>query len=189
MNLKRQLLALVVILLVVGFVAILIVCLVWPPTGDTFRVYVAKEAAKVALQLLGLTVVGAIVSEIFREARERKDFALRLRASYGKTKASRRRLRRLPATAHATELELVDAVQLEFEDLRDEAEWIWGSSSLVVENLSLIEKYLHDVVDAGIRPVAGNRKEFDVFVQHYVKGSRFDTDFKKTYSSRRTALR
>jgi len=192
MKLRRGALAVLVSLLVAAFVAVLVVCMLWPPSGDTFRAFVAREAAKVTLQLLGLTAVGAIASELVRDARERRDFASRLRDAYGKAKARRRRLRRSPVEGRSTELELLDDIQLEFEDLRDEAEWTYGSRSKVVSDLTLIEKYLHDVVDVGFP--GGARREpivnaFQDFVAEYRKESRFASDFKKPYHSVRHSLR
>ena len=166
--------------------------MLWPPVGDTFRAYVAREAATVTLQLLGITAVGAFVSALVREARERRDFASRLRDAYGKAKGRRRRLRRLPAAHRNAELELLDDAQLEFENLRDEAEWTYGNSSKVITDLTRIEKYLHDVVDAGFSggPVPGtNRDDFQDFVAPYSKRSRFATDFKNAYHSIRQRLR
>ena len=185
--LRRRALVLFVSLLVGGFVAVLVVCMRWPPVGESFRVDVAKEAAKVTLQLLGLTAVGALVSELVREAGQRRDFALRLRQAYGKAKARRRRLRRMPARDLSTELDMLDGIQLEFEDLRDEAEWAYGSGSRVVTNLTLIEKYLHDVVEAGLLGRA-DTSAFQDFVADYRKESRFATDFRKPYHSIRHTL-
>lgn len=184
MKLRRLVLLVLVSSLVVAFVAVLVGSVLWSPSGDTFRVFVAKEAAKVTLQLLGLTAVGGIASELVREARERRDFASRLRHAYGKAKARRRRLRRSHVEGRSTELDLLDDIQLEFEDLRDEAEWMYGSRSPVVTNLTLIENYLHDVVDAGFPAQAGTESNVDAFqdfVAKYRKESRFASDFKKPY--------
>src|SRR5690349_10987077 len=94
MKVGRGALRVVVSLLVLAFASFLVVSILWPPTGD-FRSHVAEEAAKIALQLLGLTAVGALASELIRDARERRDFALRVRSAYGKAKGLRRRLKRL----------------------------------------------------------------------------------------------
>jgi hypothetical protein len=192
MKLRRIALAVLVTLLVLAFVGLLAVWLRWPPEGDSFRAFVARETVKVTLQLLGLSCVGGIVSWLVREARERRDFALRLRDAYGNAKAHRRRLRRLPSEGRSTELDLLERVQLKFEDLRDEAEWTYGSRSKIVINLTLIEKYLHDVVDAGFSGPARDKPgldNFQDFIAKYHKDSRFAKNLKKPYHSIRKVLR
>jgi hypothetical protein len=89
-------------------------------------------------------------------------------------------------------LDLLERVQLKFEDLRDEAQWTYGSRSQIVNDLTLIEKYLHDVVDAGFSGQKGTKPapdNFQDFVAEYCKKSRFAKDFKQPYHSIRQVLR
>jgi hypothetical protein len=178
-------------LLVVSFLVVLVACVVRPPTSD-FREYVAKEAAKVALQLLGLTVVGALASGLVRDAQDRRDFAYRLRSAYGKAKSCRRRLKGPPAGDLSKELELLNDIQLEFENLRDEAEWRHGNRSPLVTQLTDMEEYLREVVRAGNanpRALQSGSDAFQDFIAHYNKESKFASRFKQPYHSIREQLR
>jgi hypothetical protein len=192
LKLGHQAFALMAITIVLGFLTLLISFLRWPPSQG-FRVFVAQETAKIALQLIGVTFVGFLVTELVRRAREKDDFARRARAAYGKAKARRRRLRWLSPEERLKELELLNDIQLEFEDLKEEAEQKFGPRHEIVTNLEKIEKYLHDVVNAGLpkdaHAVSGGAALKDFVAEYeYEKGSRFDTDFKKAYRAVRKGL-
>lgn len=193
MTLGRRALQALASVLLVAFVAVIVLFMLWPPPDDaSLKTTVAKEVARAAVQLLGLSLLGGLVSQLVRDARERKDFALRLRNAYGKAKACRRRLRRLSGPDRMKELELLDGVQLEFEALKDEAEWTYGKDSSVHRSLTLIETYLGAVVDGGFsNEVASERKRraLEDFLADYSSTSRFASDLKEAYRSCRKALR
>jgi hypothetical protein len=190
LKLGHEAFALMAITIVLGFLTLLISFLMWPPSQG-FRVFVAQETAKIALQLIGVTFVGFLVAELVRRAREKDDFARRARAAYGKAKARRRRLRWLSPEERLKELELLDDTQLEFEDLKEEAEQKFGREHEIVTNLKKIEEYLHDVVNDGLpgkpHPVTGG-VDLQDFVAEFKENSRFDTDFKKAYRAVRNGL-
>jgi hypothetical protein len=182
--------ALVALILVLGFLTLLIIFLLWPPVQG-FHAFVAQETARIALQLIGITFVGFLVSELVRIAREKEDFARRARAAYGKAKASRRRLRWVSPEKRLKELMLLNDVQIEFENLKEEAEQKFGREHEVVTNLGKIEVYLNNVIDGGVpqqtHTVEGDA--FQDFIAKFEDGSRFDTDLKRAYGAVRTGLR
>jgi uncharacterized membrane protein YidH (DUF202 family) len=188
----RQLALAVTAVAILSFAILIVAFAAWPREGDTFRVYVTKEGTKNALELLTLTLVGVLINEMVRRARDRNDFARRVRVAYGKAKARRRRLRRVSTEEERRkELNRLDDVQLEFEELKDEAEREFGERSNVFSNLKSIEKYLNDVIDAGLptqpKPVT-NPDAFQDFVARYNQESRFAKELKGAYHSIRELL-
>ena len=165
--------------LVAVFAILLAVLWFNPPSGEGFRAEMEREAGKVALQMLGISLLTALFAELLRVRSERADLARRVRRAYSKAKRCRRRLKRTPRAEHGPILERLEGIQLDLEDLRDEAARLIGPDSKVKCNLKKMEEYLRQVVKEGLTSNSAiPRETFADFLAHPDPDSGFSTKFR-----------